>query len=71
MDIVEGFSTPDEAALEDFPTGYASVVNVTYSPDGTTAVVELLTNEEPALDPYYVHCRLDENGQWHEEYSHN
>jgi hypothetical protein len=71
MDEVHGFSTPEEAALEDFPPGYARVALVTYSRDGETAVVDLLTNEEPTLYPYYVHCSRDADGRWHEEHSHN
>jgi hypothetical protein len=69
--VQEGFATPEAAALADFDPRYARVVRVTYSGDGSDATVDLLTNEEPTPYPYYVHCVRDEQGRWHELWSHN
>ena len=67
----ETFATPGEAAVADFPARYVRVESVTYSRKGGRAKVALLTNEEPYLYPYYVHCERDENGRWSETYSSN
>ena len=45
------FPTPEEAAPADFDLRYARVVEVIYSEEGTEAMVDLLTNEEPTLCP--------------------
>ena len=66
-----GCATPEEAARGDIPERYARVAKVTYSADGGEAAVELLTNEEPYLYPYYVHCVRDSHGLWHERDGHN
>jgi hypothetical protein len=71
MSHAEWFATPEEAALSTFPRRYARVAGVTYSEGGNAAMVHLLTNEEPTLYPYFVHCMRDENGHWHELHSHN
>jgi hypothetical protein len=71
LTVADGFATPSEAALADFPTRYARVADVTFSENGNEALVELLTNEEPTLYPYFVHCVRDGNGRWHETHSHN
>jgi hypothetical protein len=65
------FPTPDEAAVADFPPEYVQVENVSYSSSGNRATVTLLTNEEPYLYPYYVHCERDASGRWIETHSHN
>jgi hypothetical protein len=44
---------------------------VSYSDDGSSAVVTLLTNEEPYLYPYYVHCVRGDSERWTETYSSN
>jgi len=61
-----GRATPEEAARGDIPARYARAGQVTYSADGRFAEVELLTNEEPHLYPYYVRCIRDSRGLWHE-----
>jgi hypothetical protein len=66
-----GFDTPEEAAAPEIPSRYVRVVDVSYSPDGKRAVVDLLTNEEPYVYPYTVHCRRDASGRWHEAGGHN
>jgi hypothetical protein len=63
--------TPEEAACGDIPQRYVRVGKVTYSAHGNEATVELLTNEEPYLYPYYVHCVRDSRGVWHESDGHN
>src|SRR5258708_5148450 len=65
------FTTPEEAALTDFPPKYARVESVSYSLDGSRATVTLLTNEEPYLYRYYVNCERNESGRWIETDSHN
>jgi hypothetical protein len=70
----DSFTTPEEAAeaaLADIPQKYVRVEGVSYSDDGKSAVVTLLTNEEPYLYPYYVHCVRDDSGGWTETYSSN
>jgi len=67
----EGFATPEQAAVADFAPEYVRVESVTYSRDGNCATVNLLTNEEPFLYPYYVHCERDDNGRWIETHSSN
>ena len=67
----DGFATPEEAAVADFPSRYVRVERVCYSTDGNEATVALLTNEEPYLYPYYVHCVRERSGRWFETYSHN
>jgi hypothetical protein len=58
-----------EAALAGFDPRYARVVRVTFnSPD--EAVVELATNEEPYLYPYFVYCYRMQ-GRWVEGDSHS
>lgn len=65
------FPTPEEAAVADFPPQYVRVENVSYSSGGNRATVALLTNEEPYLYRYYVHCERDSSGRWVETDSHN
>ena len=65
------FDTPEEAAVADFPPQYVRVEQVEYYDDGHRAMVSLLTNEEPYLYPYYVHCERDAFGRWSETHSHN
>jgi hypothetical protein len=62
----ETFSTPEEAATSDWdaPSRFLRVESVSYSEGGQTATVTLLTNEEPYLYPYYVHCVRDASGRW-------
>ena len=57
--------------MSDFPARYVRVKRVTYSKDGATAVVDLLTNEEPMLYPYFSYCFRDVDGRWHESHSSN
>jgi hypothetical protein len=71
LTVADGFATPSEAAPSGFPKRYARVADVTFSEDGNEATVELLTNEEPTLYPYFSHCVRDGNGRWHEIHSHN
>jgi hypothetical protein len=68
----DSFATPEEtaeAAVSDIPPKYVRVEGVSYSDDGSSEVVTLLTNEEPYLYPYYVHCLRDDSGRWTETYS--
>jgi len=65
------FSTPEEAALADFPLKYARVESVSYSKDGSRATVKLLTNEEPNLYPYFVNCERTKSSRWIETDGHN
>jgi hypothetical protein len=61
------FATPEDAALagmSDVPALFLRVANVTYSGDGSIATVELATNEEPVLHPYYVVSHRDSQGLW-------
>ena len=67
----DGHDTPEQAALAGWDSRYARVDGVSYSAKGRKARVKLLTNEEPYLYPYYVHCERDANGRWHETYSSN
>ena len=70
----DGFPTPEEAAeaaMSDIPAKYVRVEGVSYSDDGNSAVVMLVTNEEPYLYPYYVHCARDDSGRWAETFSSN
>jgi hypothetical protein len=62
-----GSPTPEDAATSDsdIPPRYMRVGTVTYSADGAKATVELLTNEEPRLYPYFVQCVRDPSGLWH------
>lgn len=56
-----GYATPEEAALADFDLRYARVVRtVFYGPDD--AEVELATNEEPYLYPYFIRCSRGPEG---------
>jgi hypothetical protein len=66
-----GFATPEDAAAAEIPDRYVRVVSVRYHGDGDHAVVELLTNEEPAVYPYTVLCERDASGRWPEVGSHN
>src|SRR2546423_8963542 len=50
------FTTPEEAAVADFPPQYVRVDKVSYSQHGRRAKVTLLTNEQPYLYPCYVYC---------------
>ena len=72
--------TPEEAALEGWDLRYARVVRVLPGSRedalmcGVDAadycIVELATNEEPQLYPYFMHCvRYD--GKWVAESGHN
>ena len=65
------FATPEEAAVADFPPEYVRVASVSYSKDRRRATVSLLTNEEPFLYPYYVHCERGADGRWNETHSSN
>jgi hypothetical protein len=65
------FTTPEEAAVADFPPKYARVESVSYSSDGSRATITLLTNEEPYLYRYYVNCERNESGRWIETDGHN
>jgi hypothetical protein len=65
------FTTPEEAAVTDFPPRYARVESVSYSSDSSRATVKLLTNEEPYLYRYYVNCERNESGRWTEADGHN
>ena len=83
--MVEGFASPEEAALAGFDARYARVRNV-YSgwpciDDANEDVpdypefedrfeVQLLTNEPPREYLYYVHV-VREKGRWFEASSHN
>ena len=67
----ETFATPEEAAVTGFPQRYVRVDEVSYSDDGNEALVTLMTNEEPYLYPYYVHCFREASGCWVETHSHN
>lgn len=69
MEEEQTFATPEAAALADFDPRYARVVRVTFE-SADEAMVELATNEEPYLYPYFVYCRRVRNG-WVEEDSHN
>jgi hypothetical protein len=71
FDDAPGHPTPEEAARGDIPPEYARAGRVNYSDDGRRAVVELLTNEEPTLYPYYVMCVRDSGGLWHDVGGHN
>jgi hypothetical protein len=71
VDDVDGYATPEEAALAGFPARYARVADVRYSSDGQRAEVDLVTNEEPTVHPYFAHCSRDEHGRWHEDQSFN
>lgn len=66
---MSAFATPEEAALADFDPGYARVVETLYhGPD--LAEVQLATNEEPNLYPYFVRCHRGPDG-WTEGASAN
>jgi hypothetical protein len=67
----DGFDSPEQAATQGFPSQFVRVESVQYHPDGNHAVVELMTNEEPDLYPYTVHCARDPSGRWHELAGHN
>lgn len=67
----ETFASPEEAAVSDFPTKYVRVEEVSYSDNGNTALVTVITNEEPYLYPYYVHCAREASGRWSETGGHN
>ena len=54
-----------------FPARYVRVERVAYSDDGREATVDLLTNEEPMLYPYFAHCVRRDDGLWVETHSHN
>jgi hypothetical protein len=62
-----GYPTPEEAATREIPKRYFRVESVTYSNDGNSATVELVTNEEPVLHPLTVWCVRDEYGLWRED----
>lgn len=50
------YPTPEDAALATFDPRYAQVMEIVFfGPD--EAEVELATNEEPYLYPYFVQCR--------------
>ena len=68
------FASPEEAAeaaVSDIPPKYVRVEGVSYSDDGNSAVLTLLTNEEPYLYPYYVHGVRGDSGRWTETHSSN
>jgi hypothetical protein len=71
LDDENGFDSPEQAAMEGFPKPFVRVESVQYHPDGSHAVVDLLTNEEPHVYPYTAHCVRASSGRWHEVYSHN
>jgi hypothetical protein len=50
------FAALVEAARGDIPERYVRVVSYAVSPDGAAAVVGLLTNEPPAVEPEVVIC---------------
>jgi hypothetical protein len=62
---IDGFETPEEAARGDIPARFARALATAISPDQSTAVVILGTNEEPFLYPYEVICYRKE-GRWFE-----
>ena len=77
---MDAYDTPEAAALEGWDLRYAKVVRVLpgsaedarmYEVDPSDyCVVELATNEEPRLYPYFIHCgRFD--GKWVALSSHN
>ena len=59
---MEPWQTPEEAALAGFDPRYAKVIKVTYLRSGRFAEVELATNEEPFVYPYWVMCERVEGG---------
>jgi hypothetical protein len=66
-----GFQSPEEAAGKGFPDRFVRVASVQHHPDGSHAVVELLTNEEPRLYPWTSICVRDSSGRWHEAHGSN
>jgi hypothetical protein len=59
-----GYLTPEEAARCEIPERYATVLDVSISPDGTEAIVALGTNEEPQLYPNESICYRMRRGRW-------
>jgi hypothetical protein len=69
--LTPGYPTPEEAARAGFssvPSRFVRVGRVAYSANGATAVVELLTNEDPTTRTYEVGCERDSEGLWHEDW---
>lgn len=59
-----GFPTPEAAVLggDSVPPRYVRVIEVSYSPEGSRAVVFLEYNEPPSVEPYVVMCEKTAGG---------